>query len=90
MSTAAERAAELRALADQHEQVGGLEDALTEALDAYRADPSDASKQAYADAAAALRDARRQVRESAVTVAPATPGSTTISGVGVGVGGKAG
>ncbi|HEY7274308.1 MAG TPA: hypothetical protein VH502_16365 [Actinoplanes sp.] len=89
MSTAAERAAELRALADQHEVIGGLEETLNEAAEAYRADPSEANKAAYAEASGALRDARQNLREAAVTVAPATAGSTTISGAGVG-GGKVG
>lgn len=76
--TASERAAELRALADQHDALGELEDALTDALDAYRADPDDDTKQAYTEASEALRAARAEVRGSGLMVASNEPGSTAI------------
>lgn len=78
MSTAAQRAAELRALADQHEAIGGLEETHEAALDAYRADPSEENKTAYAAASMALRDARQEARGSGVMVASSEPGSVTI------------
>ena len=79
--SASARAAELRALADQHDTLGGLEDAQAAAVEAYRANPNDDTKQAYTDATAALRAGRKDIRSSGLLVGSAEPGSVTI-GVG--------
>ena len=81
---ASERAAQLRALADQHEAMGELEDALDEALTAYRADPNEETKAAHAAASHALRAARAEARSSGVMVASTEPGSVTIGAPTVG------
>lgn len=78
MSSASERAAELRALADQYEAVGGIEEQQADAVTAYRANPSEETKAAYTQASEALRAARQDSRSGSVMVAPNEPGSVTI------------
>ncbi|OLT13028.1 hypothetical protein BJF79_03775 [Actinomadura sp. CNU-125] len=81
---ASERAAQLRTLADQHEAMGALEVALDEALAAYRAAPSEETKNAYTKASENLRAARVEARGSGVMVASGEPGSVTIGAPKVG------
>lgn len=56
------RADDLRAQADAIEAEERLAAEYEAAVEAYRADPTEAAKQAYKDAAQALRDARRTAR----------------------------
>ncbi len=81
--SSSQRAAELRALADQHDTLGGLEDAHEAAVEAYRADPSDDTKQAYNDASEALRANRKDIRSSGLIVGSSEPGSVTIGAASV-------
>lgn len=76
--SSSERAAELRALADQHDTLGALEDAHAAAVEAYRADPNEGTKQAYTDASEALRANRQAIRSSGLIVGSSEPGSVTI------------
>lgn len=73
-----ERAQQLRDLADQLEAVGTAEDALADAVEAYRDDPSDKNKAAYRDASYALVDARQKVR-SPDTPRAVAPGDISIT-----------
>jgi hypothetical protein len=81
--SASDRAAELRALADQHDELGGLEDALAEAVEAYRDDPTEENREAYTEASEALREARKNMRSS-LLIGSVEPGSVTIGGAGIG------
>lgn len=76
--SASERAAELRALADQHESLGQLEADLDAAVGAYRADPTEETKAAYRAASEVLASARQEIRSSSVMVAASEPGSVTV------------
>lgn len=79
MSASADRAAQLRALADQHETIGALEEAADAAVEAYRADTSDpALKTTYRASQEALAAARQESRSSGLMVGSAEPGSVTI------------
>ena len=81
--SASQRAAELRELADQHDTLGALEDAHAAALEAYRADPNETTKQAYTDASEALREGRKDIRSSGLLVGSSEPGSVTIGAASV-------
>jgi hypothetical protein len=76
--SSSQRAAELRALADQHDTIGGLEETHAAAVEAYRADPSDTTKAAYAEASDALRAGRQELRSSGLMVGSSELGSVTI------------
>lgn len=79
MTTSSERAAQLRALADQHEAIGALEETADRAAQAYRSDTSDLGlKAAYRAAQDALAAARHESRSSGLLVASGEPGSVTI------------
>lgn len=83
-----ERAAALRALADQLDGLGGLEQAAAEAKAAYRDDPSETNKAAHRAASAALNAARAESRSSSlktvdgggVSITPAPVGSAVKAG----------
>lgn len=76
--SSSQRAADLRALADQHDAIGALEDAHATAVDAYRTNPTPDTKQAYTDASEALREARAGMRGGEAMAVSAEPGSVTI------------
>lgn len=77
--SSSERAAELRAMADQLEEISALEDNLERARDLHAANPfHEANKDAYTAAQETLRDARKKHRESSVMVSPAEAGSVAI------------
>jgi siroheme synthase (precorrin-2 oxidase/ferrochelatase) len=74
------RAAELRALADNLDRIGELEETAAQAKAAYRDDPtSEEAKAAHQEAAAALNSARAEARGSRVMVASTEPGSVAVS-----------
>jgi hypothetical protein len=76
--SSSEKAAQLRALAEQFEGLGTLEDDLSAAVEAYRADPSADNKMVYEDAKLAIRQGRQEIRESAVMAVANEPGSSTV------------
>jgi hypothetical protein len=65
---AAERAAELRAQADNLENLAGLEQAAEAATEKYRKSPTAKNKAAYREAVEALRAARAEARPAETTV----------------------
>jgi hypothetical protein len=73
-----EKAAQLRALAEQFEGLGALEDDLSAAVEAYRADPSQDNKVVYEDAKLAIRTGRKEIRESDLMAVANEPGSSTV------------
>jgi hypothetical protein len=76
--SSSEKAAALRALAEQFEGLGELEDDLARTVEAYRADPSAENKQAYEDAKMAIREGRKEIREADVMAVANEPGSSTV------------
>lgn len=83
-----ERAAELRALADQHDSLATLETDLENTVTAYREDPTEETRQAYAEASLALREARKEIRSSGLMVASSEPGSVAIGVQNIGAASK--
>jgi hypothetical protein len=65
---AAERAAELRAQADNLENLAGLEQAAEAATEKYRKSPTAKNKTAYRAAVEALRAARADARPADTTI----------------------
>lgn len=76
--SSAEKAAQLRALAEQFEGLGTLEEDLESTLASYREDPSEENKAAYEAAKEALRAGRQEIREADVMAVANEPGSSTI------------
>jgi hypothetical protein len=65
---ASDRAAELRAQADNLENLAGLEQAAESATEKYRKSPTAKNKTAYRSAVEALREARAAARPAEATV----------------------
>lgn len=82
MSTTGDRAAELRAQADNLDKIAGLEDKASDAKRAYAESGDEKARDKHRKAAQALADAREEQRRTAVLVA-AGEGNTTISPQGV-------
>lgn len=82
-----DRAAQLRALADDLEKIAKLEAAAANAKAAYRKDPTGRRKAAHRKASAELNEARDAARAAGVMTAANEPGSVTVSPAPVGKGG---
>ncbi|MEV8638087.1 hypothetical protein AB0395_41190 [Streptosporangium sp. NPDC051023] len=74
-----ERAQQLRELAEHNERLAELEEEAQAAKEAYRSSPDDsAAKTRHRAASQALNDAREELSDSELMLAPATPGSQTV------------
>jgi len=73
-----DRAAELRALADQLEEIGALEDAAQAAAQEHREAGTEGTRAAYRATQEELRAARKAARESGLMVSSGEPGSVAI------------
>jgi hypothetical protein len=76
--SSSEKAAQLYALAAQHEALGVVEDAYEAATTAYQEDKSEENKAAFKEAAEKLRASRREIREADVMAVANEPGSSTV------------
>lgn len=74
-----ERAQQLRELAEHNERLAALEEEAAGAKAAYRGAPDDSGAKARHRAASqALNDAREELADSELLVAPSSPGSQTV------------